>query len=126
MNAQTLAALLKSEESDNCTCIYALCCPRTGDVRYIGKANDPVRRLRLHCTAARNEQTHKGRWIKSLHAAGLRPDLAIVARVSLGNWQEWERRAIEIARAGGAQLTNSSVPSIGNRGRRALPFSVRR
>lgn len=45
--------------------IYGLCDPRTGELRYVGKADDPQVRLVTHLTQASTQavKTRKGRWI---------------------------------------------------------------
>jgi len=44
-------------------CIYALTDPSTGEVRYIGKANDPSARLKSHLMDSRRRNTPVYRWI---------------------------------------------------------------
>ena len=54
--------------------IYALCDPRDGAVRYVGKSCAPKQRLRRHL-ADLDATTRKRRWINSLITAGLEPKL---------------------------------------------------
>ncbi|MFC4172644.1 GIY-YIG nuclease family protein [Microvirga sp. GCM10011540] len=79
------------------TYIYALECPVTGDVRYIGKADRPRVRLRAHINRARSgiENHHSANWIRSLLAQGQTPKMTILAKVAPG--EDW---------AAGADLTN--------------------
>lgn len=74
--------------------IYALIDPRTGEVRYIGKANNSAKRLASHCRDAKRRVTPVYVWIKELAEIGLKPDMKIVAVVTDGNWQKAERQAI--------------------------------
>jgi hypothetical protein len=61
--------------------IYVLTDPRDNTVRYVGKSNDPERRLTEHAKSSTP-------WMVELRAAGLSPVMRIVDRASL---QEWER-----------------------------------
>ena len=62
------------------TSIYALLCPDTRAVRYIGKANDPARRLKTHIRDARRRRTPVYLWLRRLHAEGKAPILEIIER----------------------------------------------
>lgn len=86
------------------TCIYALADPRTNAIRYVGKADNPRKRLVSHHYEKRS--TWKVRWLKQLSALGLVPTLIIVARVAKSDWQDAERFWIAHYRAQGARLTN--------------------
>jgi hypothetical protein len=90
--------------------IYHLCCPDSGEVRYIGKANDPSVRYRKHLDSAKNPQNYAQRWIAKLARQGKKPIL-VVAREILEheNWQEVEREAISEGFAKGLRLTNTSA-----------------
>lgn len=90
--------------------IYHLCCPDTGEVRYIGKANEPSVRYRKHLDAAKNPQNYAQRWMAKLLRSGKKP-LLVVAREILPheNWQEVERMAIAEGFASGLRLTNTSA-----------------
>jgi hypothetical protein len=93
------------------TFIYALRCPETGDVMYIGKADNPVRRLKSHLSDARRGSTKHAtaRWIVGLLMRGSRPRLDVLCEVPPGEtWQEAEKRHIAQYRAAGAPLTNST------------------
>lgn len=90
------------------TYLYALCEPGTTRVRYIGKAGDPVRRLRCHLTpASLREKSHRSDWLKSLLARGLKPELMILAEVREEAWQEAERLLIAGFKEMGYDLTNT-------------------
>jgi hypothetical protein len=89
------------------TFIYALTCPDTGEVKYVGKADDPKSRLREHIAQCKSHHTHKSNWIKSLLSSGKRPGIVILEEVSFTEWQSAERRWIEYRRlSSGASLTN--------------------
>lgn len=90
------------------TFLYALCEPGTMTrVRYIGKANNPRRRVREHMWAdAMRLNSHRTAWLKSLLARGLKPELMILAEVREEAWQEAERLLIAGFREMGYDLTN--------------------
>lgn len=85
--------------------IYALTDPRTGERRYIGKANDSKKRLASHIRDSRRRDTPVYRWIKKLTGLGFVPGLEIIGRVE-SNWQELEIQKIDEAKAKGARLLN--------------------
>ena len=85
--------------------IYALTDPRTGAVRYIGKANDPAKRLKGHMRDARRRQTPVYAWINKLVRLGMAPGL-LVLEADCADWRESERRLIAEARARGDRLLN--------------------
>lgn len=88
------------------TAIYALHDPRTGQVRYVGMSEHPIRRLTEHLKPSRlAAKTHKNSWIKSLLRIGLKPTLSILEIVEMGTWQDTERRWIA---AFGKSLTNGA------------------
>lgn len=84
--------------------IYALCCPNTGEVRYIGKANDSAKRLKSHLSDSVRRDTPLYRWIRSLHKDGKLPQIQILAKVE--DWKKSEKRLIAEYRKNGARLLN--------------------
>jgi len=97
------------------TFIYSLDDPRTGEPCYIGKANDPQKRLMGHLRS-RNllNITHKVSWIKSLLKRDLKPVLNIVDEIPLNNWQFWEQHYISLYKSWGFNLTNGTKGGDGN------------
>ena len=87
-------------------CIYALIDPRTNQVRYIGKANEPSERLRQHISSARRQESHKARWIKELLALNLQPVLKVLEETTGDAWEALEVKWIADARRLGWPLTN--------------------
>lgn len=89
------------------TNIYALIDPRTNKIRYIGKANNPKERLRLHLQPTNLKYfTYKNNWIKSLLKLGLKPLLRILEIVSIKEWKEKESYYIKFYKKYG--LANST------------------
>ncbi len=89
--------------------IYGLCDPRDGRVRYIGKAVDHKKRLRMHICDSVNgsDKTHKAHWIRQLVASGVTPVLSILSTCASRHYlNEMERVIIRLFRERGAQLTN--------------------
>jgi hypothetical protein len=87
------------------TNIYVLICPLDGQAKYIGKSNNPERRLRDHMTDFRTEY-NKGRWIRMLKHQKLKPILEVIDEVSIDNWQYWEQWWIEYFKSLGIKLLN--------------------
>lgn len=88
------------------TFIYALTDPRDGQIRYIGKADDPTRRYVAHTKAVRQRNPYKEAWIRKLAGLGLQPGLQILEQVLIAQWSDRERFWIAHYRTLGARLTN--------------------
>jgi hypothetical protein len=76
----------------NLTFIYALCDPRTLEVRYVGKADNPYKRYCRHLID--KENTHKVTWIQSLLKEGLLPIRQILEECDMSVWADRERNWI--------------------------------
>lgn len=88
--------------------IYALVDPRDHRIRYIGKTDNPKRRLRSHMRDAREGKTdHKSRWIASLIREDLSPIIKIMERCDESVWKERECHWITTLR-NQYDLTNST------------------
>jgi hypothetical protein len=93
--------------------IYALCDPRTGAVRYIGKTEGTLeKRLQEHVSEAMGtspgSRNAKVRWVRSLLAKGLWPDITLLETATLATWRGRERAHIEAHRAKGCKLLNAA------------------
>jgi len=88
------------------TFIYALADPETRRVRYIGKSDDPIRRVRQHARDGGVTNAGKVRWIADLKARSLTPRLMLLEAVDACAWEEAERRWIATARGCGCDLLN--------------------
>ena len=89
--------------------IYALCDPRTGEVRYVGKTESAFRtRLNHHIFRARKgEKHHVYCWIRKLLSEGVRPEMELVEECfSHEDLAETERFYIAYFRSLGFRLTN--------------------
>lgn len=84
--------------------IYALSDPETGEIRYIGKANNPRARLKSHIRDSRRRNTPVYCWIRRLQADGKEPAMSVVEWVD--DWMEAEKRQIASHREAGARLLN--------------------
>lgn len=86
--------------------LYALTCPDTGEIRYIGKAVNAQRRLSSHLAEKRRKAFPVYCWIDSLRKHGKVPGLVVLERVPDDGWQQHEIRLIAHYRAIGARLLN--------------------
>ena len=72
--------------------IYALKCSDTLQVRYIGKARNPKKRLWGHVSEAKKgANTHKNNWLNKLLSEGKRPKVEVVEETTDEKWEERER-----------------------------------
>lgn len=81
--------------------IYGLYDPRTNELRYIGKANHPQRRLAGHLRECRRRRTPVYDWMRSLDAT---PIMLVIEHAA--DWREAEGRLIAAERAKGTRLLN--------------------
>lgn len=96
---------------DSIVFIYGLVDPKTGYIRYVGKAADVPARYKAHFSKVElSANTKKVNWIKSLLAQQLKPTIAILERVPEEDWKEAECRWIEFFRSQAEypELTNGT------------------
>lgn len=87
--------------------IYALICPRIGQVRYVGKTNDIKERFLAHLCGYKSDDSHaKKNWIKKLLKENLLPVLSILEYCNEANWIEKEKYWIKTLRAKNYPLLN--------------------
>lgn len=89
--------------------IYALSCPESGAIRYIGKCKNLKSRLGAHLSKAKGFRTnhHSALWIRSLLNRGLKPIIAAVEVLNDDDdWQAAASAAIRKFRDEGCDLTN--------------------
>lgn len=84
--------------------LYALKCPDSGDVRYLGKAVDSTKRFKSHMRDCLRRDTPVYRWIRKLRGAGKAPQLQVL--MPTWDWPTAERQLIAQAKADGLRLLN--------------------
>jgi hypothetical protein len=84
--------------------IYSLIDPRDNSIFYIGKTNDPIRRLRYHTNYKKN--TPNSKFIRDMLCVGIKPKMEILEVISPEDWQEKERYYISLYRKMGVGLKN--------------------
>lgn len=82
--------------------IYILCHPITGELRYVGKANNPRQRLSSHLGS--NHKVPVSNWIRSLKSKGLLPVMEVIEETD--DWMTAERFWICHLRFLGFRLLN--------------------
>lgn len=88
------------------TYIYGLVDPSDNRIRYIGKSNNPQKRLYEHHQIKRlKTHTHKNNWIKSLLKLNLKCKIVVLEECDESNWQEREKFYIKKYKN---QLTNTT------------------
>jgi len=115
----------------NCTFIYGLSDPRTGEIRYLGKADDPKRRFDHHVSAAMRPNSpsyhiYSANWIRSLAAVKLKPNLVILEWVPEEEWGHWEQWWLDFFTGIGCRLVNTAEGGRGgvgylNKGKKRSP-----
>lgn len=88
--------------------IYTLSDPRTHQVRYVGKTNNPDQRRKAHGVLTREVKSRKKNWVKQLRKLGLKPLFEIVDEVQEKDWKYWEKYWISQFKAWGFILVNHS------------------
>lgn len=71
--------------------IYALCCPDTMKIMYIGKANDSEKRLKSHYRDMRRRDYPLYMWLRELQYQGKVAVMRIIEVCNEGNWREREK-----------------------------------
>ena len=89
-----MSQILLLKNMKNKTYIYGLIDPRTNQIRYVGKADNPTDRFYNHWADKRIN--HRTCWFKSLKKEGIKPRIEILAVVEKDNWQFWEKHYISL------------------------------
>lgn len=90
--------------------IYALVDP-SGNIRYIGKADNPDKRFYYHLRDKIDNR--KNRWIKSLIKQGLSPTLQVIDEVKMSEWHAAEAAYILFYKEQGCDLVNTDPGGYG-------------
>lgn len=88
------------------TFIYALKEPDTGEIRYIGKADNPQNRLFGHL--ADKSRSHRTNWLRSLRESGQKPALEILDEVPVDLHESAEMGYIFLYNSQGCRLVNGT------------------
>lgn len=96
--------------------IYALDCPLSYQVRYVGKSKDPKKRFKTHLQAA--DTVTLRNWVDELKQQGLKPSICYLERVPQEKSSEAESRWINLLLEHGHNLINKSY-----RGAKRTPAS---
>jgi len=92
----------------NKTFIYTLS-DSNGIVRYIGKTDDPKRRLREHLYESKKKpKNHRHYWIMTLINKNEEPVLDIIDYVPSSDWEFWEIFYISLFKGWGFNLVNET------------------
>ena len=103
------------------TSIYSLSDPKTGEIRYIGKTYNHLRkRLYAHINECKGDnKSHKISWIKSLLSNNEIPVISEIDIVPTNEWEFWEKYWIEQFKQWGFNLTNISKGGYDNNYKRS-------
>lgn len=89
------------------TFIYGLFDPRDCRLRYIGKSDNPQKRLEQHIKTSKQENNLRVyNWIRSLLSEELEPAIEILEECTSENWPELERAWIADCKKFGLDITN--------------------
>jgi hypothetical protein len=98
--------------------IYGLFDPRTGELKYVGKAANGLVRCFSHlCPSSLRDRTKKNGWLKSLLKKGLRPEWDVIERAPLESLSEREQFWIAYFKFIGCDLLNMTPGGDGHHGR---------
>ena len=89
--------------------IYILKHPITKEIRYIGKANDSVKRLKGHLLDSKRRNTPIYCWIEKLSSEGLIPIVEVIKITDLDNWENDEINLIQEYKNKGFRLLNVAL-----------------
>jgi group I intron endonuclease len=99
------------------TYIYTLTDPFTNEIRYVGKADNLLVRLKEHIKRSSYTVTHKNNWIQSLLKKNAKPIIEVLDIVPINDWGFWEIYWISVIKSWGFKLTNlASGGKGGNQG----------
>lgn len=92
--------------------IYALICPLSNEIRYIGKTVNIKNRIRYHFNPNHTDtNTHKKNWINKLKSDNLKPEVLILDTIECldKEWEIYEKYWISQCKCWGFKLLNYSL-----------------
>lgn len=98
---------------EDITHIYTIS-DENNNIRYIGKSDQPKRRLHQHITIKSNQDKYD--WIQSIIENGSNPIIEIIDSVPVLEWHYWEKYWIEQFKVWGFNLLNISKGGVGGEG----------
>lgn len=103
--------------------IYGLVDPRTAKIRYIGKTNNPKRRLFQHIKGRADQRITPVRsWVASLVCQGIEPGMITIEQCEEEIWEDRERHWIKHFKDSGFEILNvaegGNQPACSNEQRR--------
>lgn len=89
---------MKPKVTDPINYIYSLMDPRTLEIRYVGKTNNPKERMRAHISphVYMRHNNAKCIWIEELKAAGLRPIMQVLCKCLKSESENYEYRYFKL------------------------------
>lgn len=109
--AHQFKGIIATMEDTTCY-IYALIDPRDNRIRYIGKTNNPIRRLREHCQF-QYETNRRANWLNLLRSLHIKPIIKVIEECNESNWTEKEVYYKNYYESLGFDLTNSDEGGLG-------------
>lgn len=114
--------------------IYALCCPRCGAVRYVGKSSRGLARARQHARISEERDAngkwrydaHVNKWIRSLTRSGQAYGVLVLEETTKQRLSAAEQHWIRTLRLVDVPLTNATDGGDGTLGRTASEETRRR
>lgn len=108
--------------------VYKLIDPRNNEIRYIGKSEQGINRLKEHLKpSSLKNNTHKDNWIKQLLSLGLKPEIEILeVCISPNELFEAEEKWYNHYKDLGSPLTNLTECGKGTRGYKHTEETVQR
>lgn len=112
---------IRKSNSANTTFIYLLLENETP--MYVGKSNNPLKRIGYHLKESKNNKTLKEQWIYSLLQRKQVPELFILDEVKECDWQFFEQYWISVFKTWGFNLLNGTIGGEGSDGFRGRKHS---
>ena len=96
---------------------YIYCLIHNEEVKYVGKSDNPTKRLKEHLRKSKYKKTYKDNWLSKLIESSQIPELLILDKVPISDFGFWEDFYMDLFKSFGFKLTNlASGGSGGNFG----------